>query len=187
MVSIRKANKTTPAAKPKRQSSIRRLAAKLGSKAARREAAAVYKPSETPVEEDDDDAVKQHGVAAESNGTRRSRRLLEQKQDRPRPDTQPDAASTAAVRAASPPKAKLRKERSRDTSSSSGQNKPDRGDAFGTCERAKGPGGPVPSLSLMMADWEIAPGRIRVGNGDAADGERFLLRFPLPLIPPFTH
>jgi hypothetical protein len=51
MVSIRKANRVTPAIKMKRQSSIRRLASKLGAKAARREAL-VYKPSGNTVPED---------------------------------------------------------------------------------------------------------------------------------------
>ncbi len=50
VVSIKKASKSIPAAKAKRQSSIRRLAAKLGAKAARREVA-VYKPSEATVQE----------------------------------------------------------------------------------------------------------------------------------------
>ena len=80
VVSIRKAGRTTATTKTKRQSSIRRLAAKLGAKAARREVA-VYKPSETVVEEDQE-AEKEITGAESSNGTRKSRRLLEQQKER---------------------------------------------------------------------------------------------------------
>jgi hypothetical protein len=171
MVSIRKVSslRAAPAAKTKRQSSIRRLAARFGSKAARREAA-VYKPSETVVEEDDQEAEKRSLTATESStGTRRSRRLQQQQRDQPpRPESKRNVSSRLS-RGGSP--SKLRKRDSKGSNPSPGRSlsKTDQAGAEGGPRESKPGAGP--SLSPMMADWEIAPGRIHVGTGEDVESE----------------
>jgi hypothetical protein len=174
VVSIRKASRTVPAAKAKRQSSIRRLAAKLGAKAARREVA-VYKPSEAAVVEEEDQEDERPSQTTEtegSNGTRRSRRLLEQQREQPRPESKQSANSKASSTGSSgsPSKpSKLRKKENKGSSASpASSSKTSRGASDGSLQEKLDA---EPPQSLMMADWEIAPGRIRVGTGEDAESE----------------
>lgn len=169
MVSIRKANRVISPVKTKRRSSIRRLAAKLGAKAARREVA-VYKPSEDPVPEDqhegnDEQQNKNAATDSISSGTtRRSRRLIEKEQEQPQQESR---------RGAAPSNSRLRKKDNRESSSSPGRSKKGQPDskAVSQASASGGSGGSIPPLSMKMADWEIAPGRIRVGTGGAADSK----------------
>jgi hypothetical protein len=162
MVSIRKANRVTPAIKMKRQSSIRRLASKLGAKAARREAL-VYKPSGNTVPEDQANDKQHMSMATESSGTRQSHRLLQQQQQQEEPGEKTRQGAT-------PSNSKLRKKDNRDSSSNPANNK--KGQANHKADiQVKTSGGAIPPLSLKMADWEIAPGRIRMGTGDTAESE----------------
>jgi hypothetical protein len=171
MVSITKASKTTPT-KTKRQSSIRRLAARLGAKAVRREVA-VYKPSESVVHEDHE-AEQQSTATDGSHGTRRSRRLLEQK-EQPRPESKQSAVSRISGVGRSPSKSSKLKKEHKDASASPGGSSRTDTAAFEPGGAHNKPG-TVTSLSLMMADWEIAPGRIRVGAGEDTESES---TFPL--------
>jgi hypothetical protein len=245
MVSIQKSNPkpkkssnqaTAPVvkAKPKRQSSIRRLAAKLGGrggKAARREAAVYNKstPSESVLsEEREQEEHQEDHHAAETQSTitvststssrtrtRRSRRLLEQQKeqeqeqsqqrpsqernsikaggtskkdhDSPPPPPPPPAKTSAKLRkrgsGTNPnPKPDNNNNASASASSSSSSSKAGR-PATATAATApddaklqmvKTAAGVTPSLSVRMADWEIAPGRIRVGDGEAAESELYL-------------
>jgi hypothetical protein len=76
----------------------------LGAKAARREVA-VYKPSESTVAEKDPEAEKQSTNTETSNGgTRRSRRLLEQQREQPRPESKQSVLSKLSGVGASPSK-----------------------------------------------------------------------------------
>jgi hypothetical protein len=168
VVSIQKASsRTTATTKTKRQSSIRRLATKLGAKAARREVA-VYKPSETVVEEDQE-AEKESTMAESSNGTRKSRRLLEQQKEQPRPESKHSTVSKTSgsvVGGGFPSKASNKK-----GPSGSADSKQDTDQAISDSGSQNKPGAAIPSQSMMMADWEIAPGRIRVGTGEESESE----------------
>lgn len=180
VVSIRKVSRTAPATKAKRQSSIRRLAAKLGAKAARREVA-VYKPSGAvvPEEAEEDEKARQDTATEGSSGKRRSRRLLEQQREHPRPESKQSATSRASSGSGGSPSkpSKLRKKENKgfsDSPASSSKTSRDASDG-GLREKPEA----EPSQSLMMADWEIAPGRIRVGTGEDVDSEHS----PLHLTP----
>ena len=170
MVSIRKVSaKEAAAAKTKRQSSIRRLAARLGAKAARREVA-VYKPSETVVDEDRE-AEKLSPQTESSSGARRSRRLLDQQREQ-RPASNQSVASKVSEGARSPTKpSKLWKREKKGTGGSpaSSTSKIDQAAADAVPRSSKSEA--ASPLPLMMADWEIAPGRIRVGTGEDAESE----------------
>ncbi|KAK4239532.1 hypothetical protein C8A03DRAFT_14086 [Achaetomium macrosporum] len=204
MVSIRKLKPdraTTPATKTKRQSSIRRIAAKLESEAARREAAVYTKPSERLVDEEEDyqAAENQSTITAStttnaSTRTRRSRRLLEQQKEQEE-EQRSSQESSSKVRGAkngdsSPPPTKTSKLRKKGSSrnptpkpaenNTSRSIRTDRAAAAAAApDDAKvqmvktAAGGMVPSLSVRMADWEIAPGRIRVGTGEDAENLAF--------------
>ncbi|KAL2261781.1 hypothetical protein VTK26DRAFT_3361 [Humicola hyalothermophila] len=174
MVSIRKAARVVTPVIAKRQSSIRRLAAKLGAKAARREVA-VYKPSESAVQEEQGPDGKQSGSMNIANGARRSRRLLEQQS---RDSTRQQESSKSTLARGSSPSSKLRKKKEKEVSSSSldpagpNDNKGQR-DPKPEQQQPKATGNAIPPLALKMADWEIAPGRIRVGTRDSAQDIAF--------------
>ncbi|KAG7288445.1 hypothetical protein NEMBOFW57_004796 [Staphylotrichum longicolle] len=174
VVSIRKASRTAPVAKAKRQSSIRRLAAKLGAKAARREVA-VYKPSGDVVAEEaeEDEKASQDTATEGSNGKRRSRRLLEQQREHPRPESKQSATSRASSGGGGSPSkpSKLRKKENKGSNTSPASSSKTSGHASDGGLREKPEA--EPSQSLMMADWEIAPGRIRVGTGEDVDNIAF--------------
>jgi hypothetical protein len=183
VVSIQKASsRTTATTKTKRQSSIRRLATKLGAKAARREVA-VYKPSETVVEEDQE-AERESTMAESSNGTRKSRRLLEQQREQSRPESKHNAVSSVSgsVGGGFPSKtsktSRLGNNKKAPSGSPDGKQNTDQ--VISDSEAPDKPGAAVPSQSMMMADWEIAPGRIRVGTGEESDSES---SYPFPCFP----
>jgi len=171
MVSIKKTSRPAANTKTKRQSSIRRLAAKLGAKAARREVA-VYKPSESAVDEDPD-AEKASMTTEGSSGTRRSRRLLEQQRDQARPGSIQSTISKVSTSVGTPPKPPSKLKKNQVTVKAHGDSSDGSKSSLLAARTPESPSKPgaVPSLSLMMADWEIAPGRIRVGTGDDADSE----------------
>lgn len=174
MVSVRRAGRTTPTAKSKRQGSIRRLAARLGAKAARREVT-VYKPSGKVFEEDE--AANKQGTTtgSASTGKRRSRRLLEQRGPLSE-DSKPDTARKASGGSSSSP-SKPSKLRKKDNNSGLGaspdSSKLGRAVSDTTGVQIKASVGATPSLSLMMADWEIAPGRIRAGTGEDSESGHY--------------
>ncbi len=173
MVSIRKVSaKEAAAAKTKRQSSIRRLAAKLRAKAARREVA-VYKPSELVVKEDRY-AQKPSPPIESGSGARRSRRLLDQQREQ-RPASNQSVASKVSGGARSPTKPsklwKREKEEKKGTGSSPASSTSKIDQAAADAEPRRRMSGAVSPLPLMMADWEIAPGRIRVGAGEDAESK----------------
>ncbi|KAL2175890.1 uncharacterized protein P884DRAFT_204841 [Thermothelomyces heterothallicus CBS 202.75] len=190
MVSIGKADEATATSKTKRQSPIRRLAARLGAKAVRREVA-IYKPRESAVPEDRE--------AEGGTGTRRSRRLLnKQQKEQPRSASQQSAMSKrSASDGASPPRASRPRKEIKSSSTSPGSGRRADWDPLGA--QAQNKTGAAPSLSLMMADWEIAPGRIRVRDGKEgiaesewlpyhccyADGLHQLPRVPYPRQAPY--
>ena len=170
MVSIRKVSaKEAAAAKTKRQSSIRRLAAKLGAKAARREVA-VYRPSELVVQEDRNDE-KLSPPMESGSGARRSRRLLDQQREQ-RPASNQSVASKVSEGSRSPSKpSKLWKREKKRTGSSPASSTSKIHQAAADAGPRRSKPGAVSSLPLMMADWEIAPGRIHVGAGEDAESE----------------
>ena len=171
VVSIQKASRrTTTTTKTKRQSSIRRLAAKLGAKATRREVA-VYKPSEAVVEEDQE-AEKEATMAQSSNGTRKSRRLLEQQKEQPRPESKHSDVSSVSggVGSGFPSKtSKLGNNKKGSRGFPDGKQNTDQ--VISDSGAQSKPGAAIPSQSMMMADWEIAPGRIRMGTGEESESE----------------
>ncbi|KAL2019144.1 hypothetical protein VTK56DRAFT_10016 [Thermocarpiscus australiensis] len=127
------------------------------------------------------------GITVERNGTRRSsRRLLEKQQQEEQEQESKRGAASKSTDSRSdnypPSSPKLKRREAGDARASSpAPNKTDR-DAEKADSRLKAPPGTVPTLSLMMADWEIAPGRIRVGTGDTVESPFSLL--PLDLSSP---
>jgi hypothetical protein len=178
MVSIGRASKTSPVSiKTKRQSSIRRLAAKLGAKAARREVA-VYKPQSVVAEEGQEAENHNTTTEASNGGTRRSRRLLEQQREQQRPESKQSVLSRLSEVGASPSKSsKLRKRGTKESSAGSDIDPEVARRVYGNKR------GAVPSF--MMADWEIAPGRIRVGSGHDAESEDYPFLYFVPE-PPYA-
>ncbi|KAL1839549.1 hypothetical protein VTJ49DRAFT_1412 [Mycothermus thermophilus] len=182
--------------KTKRHSSIRRLAAKLGPKTARREVV-VYKPREkavsecaeldetqaegsaTPTEEATAATATTSDWAAGTLGRRRSRRLRElQLQLSSQAETQVVSSKTTSPGKSRVSPSKVSKLRStvktgRDgggAKSSTTTGSHAAGDLLGGVQ-----GDPVavPAMPLTLAEWEIAPGRIRMGTGEDAQNVAF--------------
>lgn len=169
LVSVSKANDATTATETERPDSVRRPATKLGAKAVRREVAILYKPRESVAPEDANAEEESQSTAAAEDSTepRRSRRLLE-KQQKEQPQSQsaskPSAVSKSSVSdGTSLPRTSRLREENMDGTVTLGSSGRSDWDHLGT--QAQNKSGSVPSLSLMMADWEIAPGRIRVRDG----------------------
>lgn len=184
VVSIKRKSRAVPTAKAKRQSSIRRFAAKLGAKAARREVA-VYKPSEATVDEQQE--TETQSTATESSvGVRRSRRLLKQQRGKPPSGCKESLALKAPQRRRSPPKApELPKNATGDAiTGPPGSNK--MADAARDGPRKVNPQEAASHPSVTMADWEIAPGRIHVCIGDELESKFSILLVSCDLSRPLT-
>jgi hypothetical protein len=176
MVTVGKPNnRPAPAARTKRQSSIRQLAAKLGAKAARREVA-VYKPREGTLEKDQAAEKQSTGNERSGGAERRSRRLLAQRQERLSQESKQVASIRSSkqrgIRSSPSKPSKLRKKAAKGLGASPSSSKTDQA-ASSTSLDTEALAGAAPS-SVMMADWEIAPGRIQVGSGANAESECFL-------------
>ncbi|KAL2169239.1 hypothetical protein VTG60DRAFT_6319 [Thermothelomyces hinnuleus] len=137
----------------------------LGAKAVRREVA-IYKPRESVVPEDREAEGERQSTTAEGGtGTRRSRPLLDKQQKaQPRSASKQSAVSkSSALDGTSPPRASRLRKENKSSSTSPGNGSRADWDPLGA--QAQNKTGTASSLSLMMADWEIAPGRIRVRDG----------------------
>lgn len=165
LISIRKVHKTTPRAKPKRQNSIRRFAARLGAKAMRREVATQQNDVDSANTSHVRARGNEHTAAVEVNGARRSQRPLKQQQEYPSFEAKQSAASRA-TKFAEDTKALSEVTYKKTAVRSLGSSPVNE-----ACMRPGALAEPNSTLSPMMADWEIAPGRIRTGTGDAIEGE----------------
>ncbi|KAL2265915.1 hypothetical protein VTJ83DRAFT_5267 [Remersonia thermophila] len=188
----------------KRRGSIRRLAAKLGAKAVRREAA-VRAPREKPVPECGEAGEKRTdgegrgvGPTAEAEaaptkandrstggtpGRRRSRRLRElqlqfDSQVEARASKTTGASPASKLGGASPSKvSKLRSRVKNGRGIGGGAKHPTMAESHGVGGRhggLQGDPGTAPDMPLAPAGWEMAPGRIRLGMGEDAQSEFWL-------------
>ncbi|KAK4245533.1 hypothetical protein C7999DRAFT_16265 [Corynascus novoguineensis] len=174
MVFIRKADKPTFPIK-KKHNSIRQLAARLGAKAVRREVA-IYKPSQRVVSERPEETEKQRTTrmtrGSNSSETRWSRPFSQLHEPLQQPTTSKQSAvfRTSESNGTSPSSSssslrpsKLRRENRSATAGggAGGGLKAGGGTLYDALPAENRTGATSPLLS-MMAEWEIAPGKIRV-------------------------